>query len=339
MADEEEEVTLKDEVEATLTRIQEFEPESLVREKDLGASLKFSNAVEPAKQLINLYRRLSLTALQDFPEDQLEKIKKQANSTYGIFTQILEFDPTQDNANQVRENLVEKLGNAYKPAFDALHPLISFSLHRAADFQQLDQDARAALQEIRDEANGVMGELENARERADDILEEARKVAAEAGVAQQATHFRDAAEKHETQKKEWRSLTVRWAMGLGGFAIASFFIHKIPWLTPSTTYEAVQLAISKVLVFATISYMLYLAAKNFLAHKHNEIVNRHRQDALMTYRALVDAAEAPANRDVVLTYAAACIFGPQGTGYAGDGERNDPPKNVIELLTRQVTEE
>ena len=28
----------------------------------------------------------------------------------------------------------------------------------------------------------------------------------------------------------------------------------------------------------------YLAAKNFLAHKHNEIVNMHRRNALRTFR-------------------------------------------------------
>lgn len=336
---EEAETTLRDEAEAALQRMQDFDPETLRREKDLGASLNFSVAVEPARRLVELYHRLSVSALDDFPDKQLEKVKGQANSDFAILEQILEFSPAQASPHEAREALVKKLTETYQPTFNTLHPLISFSLHRSADFQQLDRDARAALQDIRDQSKAVMDELKGTRDEASAVLDEARKVAGEAGVAQQAAHFRTAADHHADEREKWRKLTVKLAWALGAFAVLSFLIHKIPWMAPQTTYDTIQLAISKVLVFATISYMLYLAAKNFLAHKHNEIVNRHRQDALMTYRALVEAAGAPANRDVVLTYAAACIFGPQGTGYAGDGETREPPRNVVELLTRQIAEE
>ncbi|MEX2531835.1 MAG: hypothetical protein WD960_13790 [Gemmatimonadota bacterium] len=322
-----------------LKRIQEFDPDSLVREKELGASLNFAPAVEPARRLVELYKRLTLLALEDFPEQQLEKIKKQANSDYGIFTEILEFSTNQQSPHELRTSLIDKLTKAYQPAFNTLHPFISFSLHRSADFQQLDRDARAALQEIRDQATAVLDELGGTRGEAKQVLEEARRVAGEVGVAHQAEHFKRAAEEHGEHKETWRDRTVKLAWGLGVFALVSFLIHKIPWLAPETTYDTVQLAISKLLVFATISYMLYLSARNFMSHKHNEIVNRHRQDALMTYRALVEATESPANRDVVLTYAAACIFAPQGTGYTSDSDGGGPPRNVVELLTRQLSEE
>jgi len=100
-----------------------------------------------------------------------------------------------------------------------------------------------------------------------------------------------------------------------------------------TAYETVQLAVSKILVFVVLSYMLYLCAKNFLSHKHNAIVNKHRQNALLTYKALVEAAGNTPNREVVLNHAAACIFGPQSTGYSGDsGPLLPPSTQLIELL-------
>lgn len=326
----------RSEAATALERMQQFDPGTLVRERELGAELNFEAAVVPARRLVELYQRLTLSALQDFPQAQLSQIKSQAQSDYAILSNILEFTTSQANPHDARQSFIQQLAAAYQPTFTALFPLVAYSLHRAADFQQLDRDARAALQEIRDQATAVVAELEATKTEAKAVLDEARNVAAEAGVSQQAHYFRSAAETHEEQVNLWQARTSRLAWALGGFAGISFFLHKIPFLAPETTYDTVQLALSKVLVFATLSYVLYLAARNFLSHKHNAIVNRHRQDALMTYRALVEAASGPGNRDVVLTYAAACIFSPQGTGYSSDGDGSSGPRNVIELLTRSL---
>ena len=99
------------------------------------------------------------------------------------------------------------------------------------------------------------------------------------------------------------------------YSVASLFIHKFPGLDPSDTYQSIQLVTSKVLIFGVIAYMLSLSARNFLSHKHNAILNKHRQNALLTFKALTDAAKEEENRDIVLTHASSCIFAPQDTGY------------------------
>jgi hypothetical protein len=82
--------------------------------------------------------------------------------------------------------------------------------------------------------------------------------------------------------------------------------------------------------------MLLLCARNFLSHKHNAIVNRHRQNALLTFNALVKAAGSEDRSDVILTYAAACIFSPQETGYtkAGASSQSELPLNIIQAIPK-----
>jgi hypothetical protein len=99
------------------------------------------------------------------------------------------------------------------------------------------------------------------------------------------------------------------------YAVGTIFLHKIPFLAPTSGYETVQHAVSKVLVFVTISFFLILSARNYLAYRHNAVVNRHRQNALATYQALVKAAGDTANRDIVLAKAAACIFCQRTSGF------------------------
>lgn len=329
-------MSVLDEAEDSLTRIQDFDVNSLMREKELGTAKNFESAIAPGQRLIDLYNRLSPRALQDFPDAKLVEVRSRANADYNIFEQILSFDVDRTTAD--RDKLVNTLTSVYNEAFNVLHPLVSYSLHRSADFQTLESEARATIQGIRDGVADVVGQLEDSRNEAQRILEEVRKTAAETGVSQQAVYFRDAADDHDSKADAWRKKTSTLAWGLGVFAAASFFIHKLPVLAPSSTYDTVQIAVSKLLIFAVISYMLYLSARNFLSHKHNAIVNRHRQHALLTYKALVDAAGESATTDIVLTHAAACIFSPQPTGYSGDDKGQAPSaRSVVELMGGPIT--
>jgi hypothetical protein len=328
-----EETALCQEAAASLQRMQEFEVGSLPREAELGRTLNFAEALPAAKRLIELYQRLSLAALDDFPAPQLTHVRNLANQDFNLLDQILKFNTDQSSPAQVRQSYIQAIINTYAPTFATLHPLIAYSLHRSADFQRLDREARGTLQAVKDRADGLTGELSGQLKKANSIVEEVRKVAAETGVSQQAIYFKDEAQEHLTEAETWRERTVKLAWLLGLYAVASLFIAKIPWLKPDDTYQSIQLGVSKLLIFAVISFMLYLSARNFLSHKHNSIVNKHRQNALMTYKALADAAGSPENREVVLTHAAACIFSPQATGYSHDaGADIAKATSVVEVL-------
>lgn len=324
-------MTIFEEAAASLKRMQTFDPSTLIREEELGNSKNFSKVVAPAQRLIDLYLRLSSTALEDFPDDKLTQVRDRANSDYQLFEQILKFHPDKTTAE--RDALIAQVVTTYSPSFNTLHPLIAYSLHRSADFQRLDSEARATLQSVHDRGQSLTQELEGTKAEAKRILEEVRATAAEAGVSQKAFYFKESADKYDIDASSWRSITVKLAWTTGAFAVLSMFLHKIEPLRPESTYDSVQLAVSKILVFAVLSFMLYLAAKNFLSNKHNAIVNRHRQHALQTYQALVDAAGESGKSDIILSHAASCIFGPQTTGYANDGGANLPAtKTFVELL-------
>jgi len=222
---------------------------------------------------------------------------------------------------------------SYDVSFQILYPFISYGVSKSVDFQRLETEARATIQVINDNANSLTNQLEEHQGQANQALQDIRKVAAEQGVSQQAIYFKDESEGHETMAEEWRIRTIRLSISLGCFAFFSIFMHKIPWLKPEDAFESVQLMTSKGLLFAVIAYMLFLSARNFLSHKHNSIVNKHRQNALMTYSALADAASSETAKDVVLNHAASCIFSPQETGYIkNEGSTNN--KSIVELLPK-----
>lgn len=320
-----------------LKQVQSFPVESLAREEDLGKILNFREAVGPAQRLVDLYQRLSLRALEDLPMNLLQGvIQPNATTTIAIFNKILAFQHSQGEG--ARTQFLKELEDNYTNAFSALHPFISYSLHRSADFQRLDSEARNALASIQQASAKLQQDLGERLKEATRIVDEVRKVAAETGVSQQAHYFKAEADLHMEEAEIWRGRTVNFAWLLGAWAILSLVLTEIPWFHPKDGFQNFQLTVSKALVFAVISFMLYLSAKNFLAHRHNAIVNRHRQNSLLTYRAFVEAAGSNEQASVILTHASACVFSPQPTGYSQEsGIDAAKATSVVEVLGRQVT--
>lgn len=177
------------------------------------------------------------------------------------------------------------------------------------------------LRERENLANALISRLQDSARRSDEALETLRDVLAEQAVSKQSVHFHQESELHATQAAKWLNWTKGLTLGLALFAVCTLVLHKIPWVQPTSSGEDVQFAIGKTFVFATIAYFLALSSRSYRSHLHNAIVNKHRQNSLAAYRALVEAAGDAANRDIVLTKAADSIFGAQGTGFTKhDGE-------------------
>ena len=324
--------------EESLTRVQEFKPAALSREDDLGKQMSFAEAVKPAEAIIAIYRRITTSSLQDFADNQLNSIQSQANADFSVFKQIFDFDATTSDAARFRTSLIAQIQVRRDQLFEQVWQFVAYGVARATDTSVLETQARATIQAIEDRSAKLTEQLTQAKADADAALTAIRAVASEQGVSQQATYFKDEAENQETLAANWLTYTYRFAMAVGAFAVLSLILHKLPWLKPENGTEAFQLIISKLLIFAVLGFLLVLAAKNYATHKHNSVVNRHRQNALLTYRALVAAAAGQGTEDIVLAHAASCIFSPQETGYAqtkGDGSSGS--KSVLELFTKSTS--
>ncbi|RCK21994.1 hypothetical protein [Thalassospira lucentensis] len=329
-------MTLLEETEESLERIQSYDVQNLPRREELGARFSFDEVVDPAGKVINLFRNLPEKTLQDFPDPILQTIKQQSDQVFNLFDQVLNFDETQPEATSQRQNIITSITNLYDSIFPKLYPLITYSMSKTVDFNRLEEEARATIQSINDQTNKTIQSLDKSKESASSILEEVRKTAAEQGVSQQAIFFSDEAKSHNDSAQKWRKRTQNWFYGLIAYGVLTFFLHKIPFIAPTSLPESIQFTLSKGLIFFGILFMLILSARNFMSHRHNEVINKHRQNALQTFRALADAGGTSEARDVVLNHAASSIFSPQDTGYAKASSQNtgNVSNSVIEMIPK-----
>ena len=317
----------------SVKRMQEFAAKAIARVDELGKAINFQDAVPIADQLIGLYQRLSLEAFAELSTDHLTVIRKCADRDYAHLNAILQFQAGTPK-NQ-RDALVANLQQAYDPSFNELVLFICHGVSRTADFKALEREARAANQQMQDDFNKTLQDLKSTGDEAKSALAEARKAAAEQGVSKQAAFFTQEAKKHEGWADAWRKRFWGAAAAFVAVAVASV------WLFPGEAqndYAAVHLVTSKVLLLAAFGYVLFFCAKNYMAHRHNAVVNRHRQNALMTYRALVEANNHPNNADIVLNQAARFIFAPQDSGYMRGGNSGDGDISVMRHVARGVAQ-
>lgn len=319
---------------ASLLRIQKFEAEGLIQRDRLG-ELSFDDVVLPARKIVTVFAQIPQDALEIFPDNELKSIKTEADNIFALFEEIKRFDLNDPDPRGRRQGQIDKMNAQYQRVFSNLFNIISYSMARTVDFNQLSSQGRATVQEIRDKTDLLLEELEKQRVEARTILDDVRKAAEEQGVSQQAFYFAEEAKAHKSESDKWRNWTIAMSAVVGLYGVFTLFIHKIPLLTPASTAEVVQLTASKLLIFFVLTYVLFLCGRKFMSNRHNEIVNKHRQNALMTYKAMVDAGRTPEARDVVLTHAAASIYQLHDTGYVRSADGDGPSSNaVVGLLPR-----
>ena len=85
---------LTENAKSSLSRMQDFDVESLPREAELGAHLNFREVVSHAAKLIQLYKRLSREAVDDLPDGVADQLRSQADADFSKLQEILQFEAT-----------------------------------------------------------------------------------------------------------------------------------------------------------------------------------------------------------------------------------------------------
>ena len=74
-----------------LKKIQQYSIEALPRKSDLGIELNFESAVEPAKKIIGLYNKISVSVLDDLPDNILQQLGTQIDTDVKHLENIMTF--------------------------------------------------------------------------------------------------------------------------------------------------------------------------------------------------------------------------------------------------------
>jgi hypothetical protein len=275
------------------------------------------------------FQKLSAANLDIASETKLETLVRMGNKIQNEFNAITALSSPPNLAN--RDSRIHSYKETYEEVSDEIGRFLALSVLFSGTRDEEPQKLAAQLQAILDSAGKEIPET----------LKKARDVAEQVGIAQYASLFQKEANEHKRIAWGWLigAILLFAATGLLAYlnysktldALISITSAAVPatqtssssQTAPPATGLTIQLTIAKLIVFSLLFSAVLWASRIYRSHRHNYVINKHRQNALSTFEVFVKAASADEQtKNAVLLQATQCIFSAQNTGYLGSPDKD-----------------
>ena len=165
------------------------------------------------------------------------------------------------------------------------------------------------------------------------IINTLRETAVESGVTREAKHFSAEASDHTREGKKWLISVVCFGLATFGLLLILLYLPVLSVEDEITTHDIVTESIVRLLILSLLYFGMVWSSKNYLAHQHNVVVNKHRANALKTFQSFVEGAEGDLQtKNAVLIQATTAVFSPQKSGFLRKESETQAPNRIIEIL-------
>jgi len=317
-----------------LAELAAIKPSALARTEDLSRDINFSEAVPHFEDMLEIVKQLKDRDVTRLGYAQLNQIVTACTQLKNFIEQVNVFTLNQNTPADVCKTLITTIKNAYDTIMEPLTLPLAFTATQATDYAKIEREAKGYHATMKGEADTFVAMLEKYKIDAEKALSAVKEQAAEAGVSTNAQIFLKDSTSHSLVAINWLKATITVStitfLVAAGFVVLSFFY------TPPTTAATIQYVVSKIILLSTLSFAMYWCAQNYKSHKHNETSNKHRANALMTFRAFVEGADDSRIKDAVLMHAAQAAFSNRQTGYDGHGDDTAAINPVVEILGKTI---
>lgn len=321
--------------EALLAKLAEVDAATLARTAELSPKINFEAAVPFLAEMLDIVRLLGDRDMSRLPTQQLDQVISGATHLDSLVTQVRAFDINTNTPGDACNNIIQNIKQSYDGVMTPLVIPLAFTATQATDYPKIEREAKGCLATMQAEAAKLKEFMDSSHQQATAALAAVKAQAAEAGVATNAHIFAKYAELHGASARVWLKATVVIAVvtvlvALGGVGLA--FAYQ-----PPTTQAAIQYLVAKLILLSTLSFSILWCSKNHKAHKHNETLNQHRANALMTFRAFVEGTSNEGVKDALLLHAAQAAFAPRPTAYDSQETDHQPINPVVEIFGKALS--
>lgn len=334
-----------------LNNINKLDLDKLARTNELGTSMGFAEIVEYAEDTREVFNNFNNELLEKLPQNYCQQILGKLKDFESLLGSVMAFDVNQGNAAQARENLVHQFKDFSIKIKQQLAPHIAYILGLKAntsdlyeielekiklkekEFENLINKKEIELKNTLDKVNKTQDELEQVKSEFSEISRKLQEDAGKASTSKEAIHFKQEARNYIITS--YINLTIIILLSI--CLIATLFAINyflIPDNADPNKFTALNYMTNKILIIGLIAYLLKTSVKSYLSSLHNSTVNRHRQNALLTYDTLFNGAHSPETKDKILEAASACIYSHQETGYVKQSAGNN--NSLMEIVPKTI---
>jgi hypothetical protein len=325
-------------VELVTGTVDQFKIPDLLAHKKWG-NLNFAHLEHEVTNLFSLLTQFNQINLNIIPLDILDALRRKTAEMYAILGEMKNFTIHTQNPTAQRDGIVNKFHQWYS---EIIPPILqAFQIHNLTHvkipIERIDAQSIISKQVTEAQAN-----IDNLIKTANDkvkqlntLVDEHKKtvnqVVQEFGMRNYAEIFKEESQAYGEGAKIWLASTIILLAIAIGVSVAILFAPK----DYITNFDIVQFTITKIVIITGLFYGVAISLKSYKAQKHNQILNKHRRNALLTFEAFTKSSkEDPQTKSAVLLAATHTIFGNQSTGYSTGQDSNDSdlPSKIIEII-------
>jgi len=300
------------EIRARVTVLKDHPIENLVRRDELGERYSFIKLKPHLEQIIKLFFHVNNFDLENLLTETIDTIDRVSKETAVLFTTVKHFQAVND-AQEMHEQISKQIIDFTKDLASEMFPIVNY--YRLGELEKKPSEAKSKINEILEHMNGIVKEAIEKSKEQNRIVEETRSAAGQVSISRHSNLFEEQAKSHKKLSRVWLAITG--VLTVITLWVGRYFVKLyLDDITVITTGQAIQRAVAKLIVFGVLSYAIVWAGKVYRAHQHNNVVNTHRQNALRTFEAFVEAIEGDQDiKDAILLRASETIFAPQSSGF------------------------
>ena len=307
---------------------------SLARTEELSRDINFSEAVTSFEEMLDIVKQLNQRSIDRLALNQINQIINACTSLNNLINKVNDFTLNQNTPVNVCKTIIQEIKNAYDAIMEPLTVPLAFTATQATDYAKIEREAKGYHATMREEADSFRKLLESYRVDAGKALQAVKAQAAEAGVSTNAQIFLTDADNHAKTAKKWLIATI--GASIVTLAVAVIFVLISFKYKPESTAVAIQYVVSKLILLSILSFGIFWCSRNYKSSKHNETLNKHRANALMTFRAFVEGSGDQQIKEAILLQAAQAAFVNRPTGYEAQEKESQTINPVVEILGKSV---
>lgn len=313
-----------------LQELTEINADSLARTTELGTELDFSDGVPLFRQTVSLLRRLRESDLSLLPTERIEELTTACTQIRDQFQEIRDFTPHRSNPAAARDSYISEVDSILNTHFPLLTTVVAFS----GQDEAVIRGKREEVAKIVDSVTKLQKEADNrvkaTNESSKRILDQAKRTAASVGISTHAEHFQKEADRHRRSGRGWLIATIALASIAG---VISWWTISESLSGSSEWFAVMQMTLARLSLMALTYSVAIWSSRMYRAARHNEVVNRHRVNAMRTFETFTAAGRDDAIKDAILMRATECIFHHQSSGFSDRTPEQGSSKIVNTLPT------
>ncbi len=302
--------------------------EQLVSHPDWGR-VNFEGAGEDLKTIFGIANQLKNLPVELLPDGEINPLIHCLQQVSEQVGSIRKFSIEQANPTGVRDGIVTNLRNHAEQLYTQSQARIPFLAVQRGDVKRNEEALARAVTKADELNHSAVATANESKAELEKIIAAAREASASVGVAVFTGDFKKTADDLGISAGNWLKLTAIFAAIT--ILTAGFFPVVFPITEAGFTLTAIQIFTSKVVVLGALFAATIWIGRMYKATKHQESVNRHRENGLKTFQAFVKAASDDQTRNAVLIETTRSIFSITNTGYL-DGAESPHDGGAVQIL-------